>query len=42
MRPNLANLWQKFQHDCPILSRIPGFRYWAFGIYARAYMETRA
>lgn len=35
------NLWQTFKADCPIASRIPIFRHWAFGIYARAYVETK-
>jgi hypothetical protein len=35
------NLWQKFQRDFPVLSRIPVLRYWAFGQFARGYEETR-
>lgn len=35
------NLWQKFREDCPVLSLVPIFRYWAFGVYARAYEEIK-
>lgn len=34
-------LWAIFKEDCPIASRIPVICYWAFGKYARAYLEAR-
>lgn len=35
-----GNLWVVFKRDCPIVSRVPVVRFWAFGVYARAYFEN--
>lgn len=35
------NVWRAFKADAPIASRIPCYRHWAFGVYARAYFENR-
>jgi hypothetical protein len=40
--PVRINHWAEFKVDCPITSRIPGFKHWAFGVYMRAYCERLA
>lgn len=39
MTRDSMTLWEKFQADCPWASRVPVFRYWAFGQWARGYDE---
>lgn len=36
-----TNLWVEFKKDLPIASRIPVIRYWAFGVYAKAYFDAK-
>lgn len=37
----VPNLWQSFKDECPVISRIPVFRSWAFGVWVRAYFNVK-
>ena len=35
------NYWREFKDDCPVIARIPIIGTLAFGVWARAYFETK-